>query len=97
MPAPLARRAHRNGHDAGLGGRVVHLTDRAAQSGDRGDVHDLSVADLVRLVTGPAGPQATCDLRAVEDAGQVHVENGIPVFIGQVGDHGRAADGRVVD
>ena len=85
----LQREAHRQAEQAGLGRGVVGLADVAGLADDRADVDDAA---------GPAVQHVLQDRpRQVEGAGQVDLDDVVPVLRGHLPDGLVQGDARVVD
>src|SRR5690606_41437798 len=94
IAGPFARRAHGNPEHARLGGAVVDLADGAARAGDRRNVDDLAVAHAGLAALGPLHHVPADRLQAEIDAGEVDVDDLVPLFARHPVDHRRANDAR---
>src|SRR5690606_18568786 len=88
---------HGNPWSARLGRSVVDLTDRASCPGDRGDVHDLPVADTRLTTLRSLDHMPTDGLQGEEDTGEIDADDLVPLLTRHLMDHRGAHDARIVE
>src|ERR687894_716754 len=85
----LLREAHGQAEQAGFGGGVVGLADVAGLADDRADVDDAARPAVEHVLQDRAGE--------VEGAGEVDLDDPVPVFDGHLADGLVQGDAGVVD